>query len=601
MKKIIKNHYKEKELIQRRILFLIGIIVIATVSLIIRLIFLQIDQYDQYAKKSANNQFRLEPIAAKRGLILDRNGKILAENIPAHRIEITPSKSKDIDKTITLLTQIINLDKNAVDNFYDTLKTTPKNKSIPLKMKLTETDIAAFYMDKYKFPEAEIESYLIRNYPAGEFAAATVGYIARIDSTDIDDDEKFFYQVTPFRGITGIERYYETDLRGIPGYRKLEVDAKGKPIKEIETNPPHPGANLKLTIDINLQKAAKKALGDELGSVVAIDPTNGEILALVNNPSYDPNLFVRGISQKDILKLNDANTKPMFNRAIQGQFPLASTIKPFLAIGALELESIDPASKIDDQGSYVYPNTTHVYRDWKLDGHGYVNMRKAIKISCDTYFYELAVNLGIDNIADILDKFGFGHKTNIDIAGEVSGIVANPIWKQNNKHSSWFVGDTILSGIGQGFMLTTPLQLAQATATLANHGNSYKPHLLQDNNKQPVKIEPLPPINLSDKNWETVVDAMQAVVSEQGGTGFRFGYDHPYSMAAKTGTAQLYRNEMQNDNENIPKRIRNHSLFIGFSPVKNAKIAIAVIAENSAIAPQVARKVMDKYNQLYKS
>ena len=600
MKKIIKNHYKEKELIQRRILFLIGIIIIATVSLIIRLIFLQIDQYDQYAKKSANNQFRLEPIAAKRGLILDRNGMILAENIPAHRIEITPSKSKDIDKTIALLTQIINLDKNAVDNFYDTLKTTPKNKSIPLKMKLSETDIAAFYMDKYKFPEAEIESYLIRNYPAGEFAAATVGYIARIDSTDIDDDEKFFYQVTPFRGITGIERYYETDLRGIPGYRKLEVDAKGKPIKEIEINPPQPGANLKLTIDINLQKAAKKALGDELGSVVAIDPTNGEILALVNNPSYDPNLFVRGISQKDIIKLNDTNTKPMFNRAIQGQFPLASTIKPFLAIGALELEAIDPASKIDDLGSYIYPNTTHVYRDWKLDGHGYVNMRKAIKISCDTYFYELAVNLGIDNIADILDKFGFGHKTNIDIAGEVSGIVANPIWKQNNKHSAWFVGDTILSGIGQGFMLTTPLQLAQATATLANHGNSYKPHLLQNNNKQPVKIETLPPINLSDKNWEMVVDAMQAVVSEQGGTGFRFGYDHPYSMAAKTGTAQLYRNEMQNTNENIPKRIRNHSLFIGFSPVKNAKIAIAVIAENSAIAPQVARRVMDKYNQLYK-
>ncbi len=601
MKKIIKNHYQEKELIQKRILFLIGIIVVATASLIIRLIFLQIDQYDQYAKKSANNQFRLEPIAAKRGLILDRNGKILAENIPAHRIEITPSRSKDIGKTIALLTTIINLDKNAVDNFYDTLKTTPKNKSIPLKMKLTEADIAAFYMDKYKFPEATIESYLIRNYPAGEFAAATVGYISRIDSADIEDDEKFFYQVTPFRGITGIERYYETDLRGNPGYRKLEVDAKGKPIKEIETNPPQPGSNLKLTIDINLQKEAKKALGDELGAVVAINPTNGEILALVNNPSYDPNLFVRGISQKDILKLNDTNTKPMFNRAIQGQFPLASTIKPFLAIGALELEAIDPVTKIDDLGSYVYPNTTHVYRDWKLDGHGYVNMRKAIKISCDTYFYELSINLGINNIADILDKFGFGHKTNIDIYGEVSGIVANPIWKQNNKHSSWFVGDTILSGIGQGFMLTTPIQLAQATATLANHGNSYKPHLLQNNDEQLVKIETLPPINLSDKNWETVVDAMEAVVSEQGGTGFRFGYNHPYSMAAKTGTAQLYRNEMQNENENIPKRIRNHSLFIGFSPVKNAKIAIAVIAENSAIAPQVARKVMDKYNQLYKS
>jgi penicillin-binding protein 2 len=605
MKRIIKNHYKEKELVQRRILFLLGIIILATISLIARLIFLQIDQHDNYLKKSESNQYKLEPIVAKRGLIFDRNGKILAENIPAHRIEITPSKSKDIDKTLETMKKTLKLNNETIAEVKDLIKKTPRNKSVPLKMKLSEEDIAAFYMDKYKYPEANIESYLIRNYPAKGFAAATVGYVARVNSDDIDDDEKFIYQVNPFRGVIGIEKQYEDELRGTFGYRKIEVDAKGKPIKEVEVEQPKPGSNITLTIDIELQKEAQKALGEELGAVVVIDPNNGEILALANNPSYDPNLFVKGITQADIIKLNDTETKPMFNRAIQGQFPLASTIKPFLALGALELNAIEPETKIEDAGSYVYPNTTHVYRDWKLDGHGYVNMRKAIKISCDTYFYELSVKLGINNIADILDKFGFGHKTNIDISGEVSGLVANPMWKENIKHASWFIGDTILSGIGQGFMLSTPLQLANATAIIANHGISYIPHLLirkvEEGKIKKIEPQQLPPVTISDNNWNIVVDAMQAVVSEQGGTGFRFGYNHNYSVAAKTGTAQLYRNENQFGGQDIPKRIRNHSLFIGFSPTKNAKIAVAVIAENSGIAPQVARRVFDKYYQLHKS
>ena len=597
--KFLKNHHHEKALLQQRLLVLTVLILLATTTLLARLIFLQVGQYDNYSKKSDNNQYKLEPIAPKRGIIYDRNNQILADNIPAHRLEITPSKSKDIDLTLAKLSKILNIDQATINAFKTELESASKNKAIPLKMKLSEKDIAKFYIDKYRYPEAEIKSYLIRNYPNKDIAASVLGYVTHINSLPTDDDERFIYQVNPFKGVIGIERSYEQSLRGSPGYKKLEVTAAGKSIDTIEVQSPTPGSNLILTIDIDLQKIAQRALKDELGSVVVIDPSNGEILALATNPSYDPNFFVTGITKQMIQELSNSDTKPMFNRAIRGQFPLASTIKPFLALGALDKNIIEPSDSIYDKGHYIYPNTTHVYRDWKLDGHGKVNLHKAIKISCDTYFYELSVKMGIENIADVLDKFGFGHKTNIDLDDEAQGLIATPIWKKEHKGESWYVGDTILSGIGQGFLLTTPLQLAQATATLANHGYGYAPNLIKNTisasgEETPAVAQQLAPIIVSDDNWNIITTAMEAVVAE-GGTGFRFGYDHPYSIAAKTGTAQLYRNEMKVSNESMPKRIRDHSLFIGFSPTKNAKLAVAVIAENSGIAPKVARAVFDQY------
>ncbi|MBT4804058.1 MAG: penicillin-binding protein 2 [Legionellales bacterium] len=597
--KFLKNHIHEKALLQQRLAVLSIIILIATLALLARLFFLQVGQYDNYSKKSDNNQYKLEPIAPKRGIIYDRNRKVLAENIPAHRLEITPNKSKNIDLTLTKLSKILNIDQTTINAFKTELESGSKNKVIPLKMKLSEKDIARFYVDKYRYPEAEIKSYLIRSYPNKEIGASVLGYVTHINSLPTDDDERFIYQVNPFKGVIGVESSYEQTLRGIPGYKKLEVNAKGKNIETLEVQSPTPGSNLILTIDIELQKIAQLALKNELGSVVVIDPNNGEILALATNPSYDPNYFVTGITKQMIKKLSNSDTKPMFNRAIKGQFPLASTIKPFLGLGALDKDIIDPSDSIYDKGHYIYPNTTHVYRDWKLDGHGKVNLHKAIKISCDTYFYELSIKMGIENIVDTLDKFGFGHKTNIDLDDEAQGLIATPIWKKEHKGAPWYVGDTILSGIGQGFLLTTPLQLAQATATLANHGYGYTPHLIKSTitasgENNPAIAQPLAPFIVSDDNWNIVTTAMEAVV-KQGGTGFRFGYDHPYSIAAKTGTAQLYRNEMKVANETMPKRIRDHSLFIGFSPTKNAKLAVAVIAENSEIAPKVARAVFDQY------
>jgi len=601
-RQFLKNPREEKALLQQRLLVLGCGIALATLALIARLLFLQVDQYENYIKKADSNQFKLEPIAPKRGIIYDRNHQILAENIPAHRLEILPSKSQNIDATLEKLRHRLHLDDATIEQFKETLSSAPKNKPIPLKMQLTETDIARFYVDRYQYPDASIQSYLIRHYPEKEVAASILGYVAHINTLPQDSDERFLYQVNPFRGVIGIEQSYETTLRGYPGYRKLAVNASGKVMDEIEVHPPTPGADLVLTIDAELQAQAQQALGNELGAVVIINPQNGEVLALATNPSYDPNVFVTGVSKAMLSKLSDTETKPMFNRALRGQFPLASTIKPFLGLGALEKGIITPQDSIEDQGHYIYPNTTHVYRDWRLDGHGKVNLRRAIQLSCDTYFYELAVKMGIENIVDVLDGFGFGHTTHIDLHDEAAGLIATPIWKQTHKGTGWYVGDTILSGIGQGFLLTTPIQLAQATATLANHGNGYVPHVvkrIEPVDQPPVDhtVEPLAPVLFHDAHWQAITKAMEAVV-KPGGTGGRFGFDHPYPIAAKTGTAQIRRNEKKVSNDLLPKRQRDHSLFIGFSPVEHAEIAIAVIAENSSIAPGVARVLLDHYYQV---
>lgn len=598
----LKNPHAEKALLQRRLWVLGCGIALATMGLIARLLFLQVDQYDNYSKKADSNQYKLEPIPPKRGIIYDRNHQILAENIPAHRLEIIPSKSPDIDATLTKLRHRLHLDKATIEQFKDTLKNAPKNKPIPLKMQLTETDIARFYVDRYQYPEASIQSYLIRHYPEKEVAASILGYVAHINTLPQDNDERFLYQVNPFRGVIGIEQSYETTLRGYPGYRKLAVNASGKVIDEIEVHPPTPGADLVLTIDAELQAIAQQALGKELGAAVVINPQNGEVLALATNPSYDPNVFVTGIRKATLRALSDAETKPMFNRALRGQFPLASTIKPFLGLGALEKGIITPSDSIEDKGHYIYPHTTHVYRDWLLEGHGRVNLRRAIVLSCDTYFYELAVKMGIENIVDVLDSFGFGHKTHIDVHDEAGGLIATPIWKKTHKGLGWYAGDTILSGIGQGFLLTTPIQLAQATATLANHGNGYVPYVvkrIEPVNQPAIKhtVEALAPVLLHEENWRVITRAMEAVV-KPGGTGGRFGFDHPYRIAAKTGTAQIRRNEKKVANDLLPKRQRDHSLFIGFSPVDKAEIAVAVITENSAIAPAVARVIFDHYHHV---
>ncbi len=590
-------------LFKRRMSVLTLGLVILTSFLIIRLGYLDILQFRKYRTLSKKNQLNIIPLAPTRGLIYDRNGKLLAKNIPVYSLELTPEKVPNIKETLQKLGQLIpSINSQDIDNFYRSKNQHRSFESVPLKFKLTDEEVAQFAVRKHRFPGVEIKARLMRYYPLGEATAHVLGFVGRINSRELTHLDSVNYRATNFIGKVGIEKHYEKLLHGKVGFQEVETNASGRTLRVLRKIPTISGANLYLTIDSDLQKAAMQALKDKQGSVVAIDPNNGEILALVSQPSYEPNLFVQGISQDAYSKLAKSHTQPLYNRALRGQYPLASTIKPFISLRALDENIVNLRYKIYDPGWYKLPNTQNIYRDWKRGGHGWINLQSAIVVSCDTYFYHLSMLMGIRRIDDILTQFGFGHTTGIDMGEELPGLIPTPQWKQITKHTAWYTGDTLISGIGQGFMLTTPLQLANATAMLANRGRSYGPHLLlkKDHNESVQTFKPVEnyPLILKDKNtWEYVIAAMEAVIKDKAGTGFRFGRHPKYTVAAKTGTAQVYnlRQHQYESEDDLPTFLRDHSLFIGFAPVQQPKIAIAVIVENDNNASNIARKVMDNY------
>ena len=601
----IKNYHIEKALIKSRIFYLICFIGILCTLLFARLIYLQVYEHNNFTLKSDKNHYKLEPILPKRGLIYDRNHIVIAANIPAHKLEITPAKSKNLAASLNKLAKLLNIDNETISQFKKQVASSNPNNPTPLKMTLSEMEIAKFYLERYHFPEAKITSYLKRLYPFSELTTAVLGYVARLSQAPEDKEDNLFYQIHPTMGALGIEKTYEKDLRGSIGYKKIEVDAKGNKYHTSIVKKPKQGDSITLSLDIKLQQAASNALGDESGAVIALNPQNGEILALVSKPSYDPNLFSGSISTNRLTKLNTSTSNPMFNRATKGQFPPASTIKPFISIGALERNIIDPLYEIEDEGFYIFPGTTNIYHDWAKHGHGYVNMHRAIVLSCDTYFYQLAVKMGIGSIYNTLEKFGFGKKTTPDIDSEASGIIASPNWKLANKNTPWYVGDTIISGIGQGYMLATPLQLAQATAILANKGMLAQLHLVtaitNDHLDYSPPINTTYPANVSDSSWDIVTKAMQGVVTEAEGTGHRFGDNYNYEVAAKTGTAQVIASTNFAKKQTQEKKYKDHTIFIGFSPIKDAKIVVVVVVEHSRTAANVARKVFDAFYQEQKT
>lgn len=571
-------------------------------GLFARLIYLQVYEHHNFTLKSDKNHYRLEPILPKRGLIYDRNHIVIAENIPAHKLEITPAKSKNLNFSLEKLAKLLDIEPETIQQFKKQATYGNPNNPIPLKMSLSEMEIAKFYLERYNYPEAKITSYLKRLYPFKDLTTASLGYVARLSQPPEGKEDSLFYQINPIMGAAGIEKSYEKDLRGEIGYRKVEVDAKGNKYHSSIIKEPKQGSNLTLSLDMRLQSAASEALGTESGAVVAVNPQTGEILALVSKPGYDPNIFSGSISSENLTKLNSALDNPMFNRATKGQFPPASTIKPFISIGALETDIIDPEEEIEDNGFYIFPGTTNVYHDWAKNGHGYVAMHRAIVLSCDTYFYQLAVKMGISNIYNTLAQFGFGSKTTPDIDNESIGIIANPNWKLNNRNAPWYVGDTVISGIGQGYMLATPLQLARATAILANKGVLAQMHLVTeitntDLEHNPQILESLA-ATISENTWRIVTKAMQGVIREPEGTGHRFGDGYNYEVAAKTGTAQVIASTNFAKKLTQEKKYKDHTIFIGFSPVEDAKIAVAVVVEHSRTAANVARKVFDAF---YKS
>ncbi|MBB71908.1 MAG: penicillin-binding protein 2 [Legionellales bacterium] len=577
-----------------------GVVLFLSLCLFARLVYLQIIEHEHYQTLSKKNQLAFLPIPPKRGLIYDRNGVLIAQNMPVFTLELIPSQIANVDETITELQKLVDISPHELAVFQRLRKQTRRYDPVPLKLKLENSEVAKFYVNQFRFPGVFVQAQLIRYYPLGPAMANVLGYVGRINAYDLENIDQTQYVASNYIGKVGIEKYYERQLHGRVGYQQVETDASGQIVRVLERTQPKAGEDLTLTIDSNLQLAAQNALGDKRGAIIAINPNNGEILAMLSNPGYNSNLFVEGMSSLEYKALQDSPDQPLFNRALRGQYPLASTIKPFMALEGLLSKTITANDQIFDPGWYSVKHSSHKYRDWRKGGHGWVDVHKAIVVSCDTFFYDLASNMGIDKIDDILQKFGFGHATQIDMGEELAGLVPTPDWKKQHQGTPWYPGDTVISGIGQGYMLTTPLQLANATAILAKQGQGYQPHLLLKTTPadgKPVQQQPLAlqKLNIPHRDWQTVIDAMVGVIKSPVGTGYRFGKTAPYSVAAKTGTAQLVSESSRAASDNVPTRLRDNSMFIAFAPVNKPQIAIAVVVENDPSAANVARKVMDQY------
>ncbi|WP_298626918.1 penicillin-binding protein 2 [uncultured Legionella sp.] len=604
-----KNYRAESQNQRLRLNLLVAMLIILSLILILRLAYLQISEFKRYQTLSLKNQMSIIPIAPPRGVILDRNGVLLAENVPVYVLEIVPEHVKNMKETLARLRELL---PSITDDDIETFnRAKAQNRSfvpVPIKLKLNQEEVATFAINQYQFKGVSIKARLMRHYPLGAITAHALGYVGRINIDELKKVDPTNYRATNFIGKSGIEKYYEDILHGKVGYQMTETDVSGRTLRVINKVNPHSGAKLYLSLDVRLQEAAYNALKDKRGAVVVINSHNGEILAMVSSPSFDPNIFVGGVSTKDYKILSNALQRPLFNRAVRGVYPPASTIKPFVGLAGLDKGFVTPTSEIWDHGKFKLPTASHIYRDWKKTGHGAMNFKRAITVSCDTYFYHLGHRMGISNIEDMLVKFGLGQLTHIDLHEEANGIIPSARWKKQVKGVSWYPGDTVITSIGQGFMLATPLQMANATASLAQHGQRFKPHLLTKTvNSDTGEVDEYKPVEeypvyLKDEsNWNVVAEAMHNVLTSNEGTGARFGRNPPYPVAGKTGTAQVFsgRQYEKAKYEDIPEALRDNSLFIAFTPVEKPDIAIAVVVENDVIASIVARKVLDAYYQIY--
>jgi len=579
-----------------------------------RFVWLQVIQHDFYQTRAEDNRIALIPIVPNRGVITDRNGVVLAHNYSAFTLEITPSQAGNLEQTIDALAEVIDIQPKDRKRFKRLMDEAKNFESIPIRTRLTDSEVAKFSAHRYRFPGVEVKARLFRQYPLGSVASHAIGYIGRITERDLkwieEAERQANYKGTDHIGKTGLEQHYEFELHGETGYEQVEIDAGGRALRSLKRIPPVSGNNLQLTLDIKLQEITEKAFGDRKGALVAIDPTTGGVLALVSTPTYDPNLFVDGITPENWKELNDHPDKPMVNRTINGAYPPGSTFKPFMALAALEMGKRTPQQAISDPGFFTFGN--HTFRDDKKGGHGSVDMYKSIVHSCDTYYYILANDMGIDNIAKFMGSIGLGQRTGIDLgkddAGESKGVLPSQEWKKQRfkrpEQQKWYAGETISIGIGQGYNAYTPIQLAQAVATLANNGVMFRPHLVQNivdtktGDKRPVEPKPLRDLGWKQKNLDVIHRAMIGVNKE--GTGARAFAGVPYSVGGKTGTAQVFSLKGAQYKESaVKKNLRDHALFIAYAPVENPKIALAVLVENGGFGAQsaapIARMVLDYY------
>ncbi|OIO78114.1 MAG: penicillin-binding protein 2 [Hydrogenophilaceae bacterium CG1_02_62_390] len=576
--------------------------------LLARFVWLQSIQYEHYHALAESNRIALVPAVPARGVIYDRNGIVLASNFSAYTLEITPSKVGDLEDTIARLSVIVQIDAADRKRFKRLLAESKDFESIPIHSHLTEEEAARFAVNRFRFPGVEVRARLFRQYPFGNSFAHVVGYIGRINDDDLDNlaesEQDANYRGTDHIGKLGIEKSYERWLHGRTGIEKVEVGATGHAVRVLSLSPPMAGDNIYLNLDSKLQQVAETAFGQLRGSLVALEPKTGGVLALVSEPGFDPNLFVDGIDPASWQELNQSPDHPLINRALRAGYPPGSTIKPFMALAGLQLGLRRPGETISDPGYFALPGSSHRYRDWKAGGHGLVDIKKAITVSCDTFFYGLAQQMGIHRTHDFLAKFGFGAKTGIDLDGELPGLMPSPEWKENRFRQHWWPGETVITGIGQGYTLATPLQLAAATMAIANDGVVYRPQLLRawtdpaTGRSHYAAPQILSRIELKPEYLQLVKEAM-VQVTLPGGTAAAAGAGAPYQFAGKTGTAQVI-GMKQNERYNAARvalRNRDHALFIAFAPADNPRIVVAVMIENGghggSVAAPIARKVID--------
>ncbi len=602
----IKDYLRESRLFNLRVGISLALVACLALILFIRLVYLQIVSHRHYATLSQENSVKPLPIPPVRGLILDRNGVILAENLPVLTLEITPYQVANMKTLLEELGTVVTLNERDLMNFEKLRRARPRFESLAIRTQLSEEEAARFAVNRHRFNGVELRARLQRHYPHGGLAVHALGYVGRINEAEAETIDKAAYRGSQHIGKLGIEQSYEDILLGEVGTEKVETNAHGRALRVLERIAPKAGYNLYLNLDVKLQAVAEQSLGRYKGAVVAIEPKTGAVLAFASTPTYDPNPFVNGIDTESYQLLRDDPNKPLINRALYGRYSPGSTIKAFLGLAALEFNQ-NPERTVFCPGWYSLPGDTHRFRCWKKDGHGAVNLHDAVVQSCDVYFYRLAVSLGIERMHSFLAGFGFGAKTGVDLNGESSGLLPSPAWKKE-RGLPWYGGETVVTGIGQGPILVTPLQLASAMATLANRGVRLQPRMAygfidpKSRELQLFEPQPLEPLALQDpEHLEATIRNLTDVVHGAGGTARGIGLTAPYKIAGKTGTAQVKSIGQQESYVEgaVPLHLRDHALFVAFAPVDDPQIAVAVIAENgghgSSIAAPIARKVLDYY------
>jgi penicillin-binding protein 2 len=613
----IKDLWREQRLFEQRAIAAIVLIGLLATVLVSRLLWLQIKRYDHFTDLAQGNRVRVEPLPAPRGMIYDRTGAVLAENRPAYQLELVREQVKDLEATLEGLVGIGVLEPDDLDFVRRAIRSRRAFDSVPIRLRLSEEDMARFALHRHRFPGVDIRTRLARHYPQGETAVHAVGYVGTLSESDLQRVDREEYAGVSTIGKIGVEGTFEDALRGRNGSRQIMVNAQGRSVdretvldEPLRTIAANPGADLYLTLDLEVQRVAEQAVQGQRAAIIALDPRNGEVIALVSRPGFDPNSFARGLTRAEFAALNEDPDRPLFNRALRGTYPPGSTIKPVVALAGLEHGLVTPTTTRACPGWYSLPGSSHRFRDWKRSGHGSVALIEAVAQSCDIYFYALAAQLGVERLHEFLGRFGLGGPTGLDVGGEKSGLLPSPTWKRSAfkraAQQVWFPGETVIFGIGQGYMTSTPMQLAQMTSVLAMRGASHRPRLVRalrdpvTRVETPVPPAPLPTVRLRDPaDWDVAVQGMVAVM--QGGTASRAAAGAEYSIAGKTGTAQVFSiaQNARYDESAISERLRDHAWFIAFAPVEDPRIAVVVLVENgrsgSGTAAPIARSVMDAY------